>query len=124
MGKRFGRNQRRRMREQIEQQKAATARQVSIASREIARLRADLSKAIVIDVDVLQDNARFAYEARMSAHMDGRDGWYLAQLIDEKQIAMSRERDRFIEHVSSMMAHKLARTLGDKWGSGRNPFTP
>lgn len=123
MAKRFGRNQRRQMRQALAQQKANAVATHSKLLQENASLRNKLAKAIVINVDVLRDHSRMAYEARMSAHMDARDGYYVAQRIDQRQLEMQRERDRFIEHAAMMMAHELARAIGEKWGSGRNPFS-
>lgn len=122
MAKRFGRNQRRKMQERIKAVETKAHQHAHEQAIEISRLRQKLSQAIVIDVDVLQDNARFAYEARVSAHKRGHDSWYVAQLIADRDLAMTRERDRFIAHVSDMMANRLARAIGEKWGSGRNPF--
>ncbi len=123
MAKRFGRNQRRKMREEIEQTKSAARRNVALASQEISHLRSKLARAIIIDVDVLQDNRRFAYQAKVSAHQDGRDGWHLARLIDQRELQIQRDRDGFIQHVSTIMAHELSRALGANWGSGRDPFS-
>lgn len=122
MAKRFGRNQRRKMQERIKTTEAKARQIAHQQSVEISRLRQRLSRAIEIDVDVLQDHARFAYEAKLSAHRNGCDGWYIAQLIDERQLAMQRDRDDFIRYVSDMMANKLAQAIGVAWGSGRDPF--
>ncbi len=118
MAKRFGRNQRRK-----QQEDAASAERVLRAvkhsyhalDRENQDLKSRLRRSIEIDIDVLRDNSRATYEARMSAHKMGYEGLHLAQRIDARELALQREQDRFIEQVATHMARALARTIGGKW---------
>lgn len=118
MAKRFGRNQRRKLREQV-----ASAERVLNAAKssyhelwhENSKLQAKLRRSIEIDVSVLRDNARGHYEALMEAHRLGHEGLYVAQRLDERRLAMEHDRERFIEHVSRMMAVELARAIGARW---------
>lgn len=118
MAKKFGRNQKRKMREQI-----AAAERAHEWTRELwARTDAErrdlerrLAKAIEIDVAVFRRDPRGEYEARLKAHKMGEQGLYQAMFLDERRLCMDKERDRFIEHVARAMATEMFRSIGGRW---------
>jgi len=115
MAKRFGRNQKRKMREEL-----ASADRVLHAAKasyhELWNEFEDLRrKAVIVNVAFLQDNSRGDYEAKMEAHMMGYEGLHLLQRIDARQLAMEREKDSFVRHVSNIMATEMMRGIGHRW---------
>ena len=118
MARRFGRNQRRKLREQLQSaERVLEAVKISYHSlfHENAELQARLRRAIEVDCKVFEDNSRANYEARMEAYRMGEDGLYIAQQIDVRELAHQRDRKAFIEECSRRMAVAMARSIGAKW---------
>lgn len=118
MAKRFGRNQKRKLREDLESAKrvldaAKESYHYLIAENQMLQLK--LRRSIEIDVEVLRDNSRGHYEAMIAAHKLGYEGLHVAHRLEERQMSMQRDRDGFIKHVSDQMAAQLSRAIGARW---------
>lgn len=118
MAKRFGRNQSRKVREQlasVERELGAVKSTYHELARENARLKQRLRNAIEIDVETLRDHARMHYEASIHAHKAGYEGLQIMQRLDDRRIFECREKERFVRDVASHMAESIMRAIGQRW---------
>lgn len=125
MAKRFGRNQRRALRDALKTARDAVTRQAHLAERREAELQQQLEYArragntIRIDVDAMFDDREAAIRVTAGFDMARRDRLFSALLLDRREIDRRSdvERAAFIEHAGKIIAEHAMQQVLRHWRS-------
>lgn len=108
MAKRFGRNQKRRMLDQIERANSR-AREAVNETWDTRRAMDDLRRrSIIVDVKAIESFRDREVELRTQIMTVGREQLWNSQMIREREVEIGKDRERFIRHVSDRVAYELA----------------
>jgi uncharacterized protein YkvS len=114
MAKRFGRNQKRQMQQRI----ALEARRAANAVNELWDTRRQMDdlrrRAVIVDVQTMEDYRDNMVQLRAEIMAEGREPLYNAQMVSEREYALSGDRERFIRHVADRVAFGLAEYIESK----------
>ena len=120
MANRFGRNQKRQMAAQVARAQAAALHAQDIAWKAQSEMRNLRARAVIVDVEAIENHRQRAIELRASIHAAGRESLHYGIRHDPEQSAFARDT----ADLHRAIANQVAGALVDAVERGRFPQRP